>query len=168
MKLEGKSIVMEARHKAVVRDIDFPEASVPFLTYAGYTCFADDRTTDLLHTMTVTFAVREDGVARIGFRTNNVNTSGVSKDDVSGDTDEYGENVRGQGWFKVDNFTLFYDSEEVPSAIKCIDVESSAKATACEYYTIDGVRIAAPQKGITLVKSIMTDGQVKVNKVLIK
>lgn len=154
---------------AAQRDIDFPEASVPFLTYADYTCLTDDRTTDLLHKMTVTFAVREDGVARIGFRTNNVNTYGISKDDVvSGDFDEYGENVRGQGWFKLDNFTLFYESEEVPSAIKCIDVESSAKASACEYYTIDGVRIAAPQKGITLVKNIMTDGQVKVSKVLIK
>lgn len=154
---------------AAQRDIDFPEASVPFLTYADYTCFTDDRTTDLLHKMSVTFAVREDGVARIGFRTNNVNTYGISKDDVaSGDYDEYGENVRGQGWFKVDNFTLFYDSEEVPSAIKCIDVESGAKASACEYYTLDGVRIAAPQKGITLVKSVMSDGQVKVNKVLVK
>lgn len=154
---------------AAQRDIDFPEASVPFLTYADYTCFTDDRTTDLLHKMSVTFAVREDGIARIGFRTNNVNTNGVAKDDVaSGDTDEYGENVRGQGWFKVDNFTLFYDSEEVPSAIKCIDVESGAKASACEYYTLDGVRIAAPQKGITLVKSVMSDGQVKVNKVLVK
>lgn len=154
---------------AAQRDIDFPEASVPFLTYADYTCFTDDRTTDLLHKMSVTFAVREDGIARIGFRTNNVNTNGVAKDDVaSGDTDEYGENVRGQGWFKVDNFTLFYDSEEVPSAIKCIDVESGAKASACEYYTLDGVRIAAPQKGITLVKSVMSDGQVKVNKVQVK
>ena len=154
---------------AAQRDIDFPEASVPFLTYADYTCFTDDRTTDLLHKMSVTFAVREDGIARIGFRTNNVNTNGVAKDDVaSGDYDEYGENVRGQGWFKVDNFTLFYDSEEVPSAIKCIDVESGAKASACEYYTLDGVRIAAPQKGITLVKSVMSDGQVKVNKVLVK
>lgn len=151
---------------AAQRDIDFPEASVPFLTYAGYTCLADDRTTDLLHTMTVTFAVKENGIAHIGFRTNDVNAGGFSRE--VGDTDENGENTRGQGWFKVDNFTLYYDSEELPTAIECIDVESAGTISACEYYTVDGVRLAAPQRGITIVKNVMNNGKVSVSKVLVK
>ena len=152
---------------AAQRDIDFPEASVPFLTYADYTCYADDRTTDLLHTMTVTFAVREDGVARIGFRTNNVNTSGIANEDVSGDIDENGENVRGQGWFKVDNFTLYYASEELPSSIECVDSQDSA-ILSTTYYTIDGVRSSNLQKGVNIVKSIMSNGNVKISKILVK
>lgn len=156
----------EDAQAAAQRDIDFPEASVPFLTYAGYTCLTDDRTTDLLHTMTVTFAVKEDGIAHIGFRTNDVNTSGFSRE--VGDTDENGENTRGQGWFKVDNFTLYYDSEELPTTIECIDVESAGTVSACEYYTVDGVRIAAPQRGITIVKNVLNNGKVSVSKVLVK
>ena len=144
---------------AAQRDIDFPEASVPFLTYADYTCLSGDRTTDLLHTMTVVFAVKEDGVAHIGFRTNNVNVDGVSRDEGGRD---------GQGWFKVDNFTLYYDSEELPTSIKCIDVESGASLSHCEYYTVDGVRLAAPARGITIVKNVMGDGKVSVSKVLVK
>ena len=167
---EAHAINLPADAKAAAqRDIDFPEASVPFLTYADYTCLSGDRTTDLLHTMTVTFAVREDGIARIGFRTNDVNTNGIAKSDItSGDTDEYGENVRGQGWFKVDNFTLYYDSEELPTSIKCIDVESGASLSHCEYYTVDGVRLAAPARGITIVKNVMSNGKVSVSKVLVK
>jgi hypothetical protein len=167
---EAHALNLPADAKAAAqRDIDFPEASVPFLTYADYTCLSGDRTTDLLHTMTVTFAVREDGIARIGFRTNDVNTNGIAKSDItSGDTDEYGENVRGQGWFKVDNFTLYYDSEELPTSIKCIDVESGASLSHCEYYTVDGVRLAAPARGITIVKNVMSNGKVSVSKVLVK
>ena len=151
---------------AAQRGVDFPEASVSFLTYADYTCLTDDRTTDLLHTMKVTFAVKEDGIAHIGFRTNDVNTSGFSRE--VGDTDENGENTRGQGWFKVDNFTLYYDSEELPTAIKCIDVEAGAGISQCEYYTIDGIRLAAPVRGINIVKNVMSNGKVSVSKVLVR
>ncbi len=151
---------------AAQRDIDFPEASIPFLTYAGYTCETDDRTTDLLHTMTVKFAVGEDGIAHIGFRTNDVNTGGYSRE--VGDTDENGENTRGQGWFKLDNFTLYYESEEMPTAIKCIDVESNATVSASEYYTIGGLQTTGMQRGINIVKQVMSDGSIKVIKVLVK
>lgn len=144
---------------AAQRDIDFPEASIPFLTYAGYTCEADDRTTDLLHTMTVKFAVGEDGIAHFGFRTNNVNVEGISRDEGGRD---------GQGWFKLDNFTLYYESEEMPTAIKCIDVESNATVSASEYYTIGGLQTTGMQRGINIVKQVMSDGSIKVIKVLVK
>lgn len=140
-------------------DAEYPDLAVPFLTYAGYTCELDDRTTDLLHTMTVTFDVKEDGIARIGFRTNNVNVDGIAYEDGG---------RSGQGWFKVDNFTLYYDSENVISGIKCIDVEPGASLSSCEYYNLNGVRVAGMQKGINIVKQVMSNGTVKVSKVLVK
>ena len=149
-------------------DAENPDASVPFLTYAGYTCETGDRTTDLLHTMSVTFGVDESGVARIGFRTNNVNPNGIAKDAVSGDNDEFGENVRGQGWFKVDNFTLYYASEEVPTAIEITEAIAPAAVLSCAYYTAHGMRVNGLQRGVTIVKSMMSDGTVKVQKVMVK
>lgn len=140
-------------------DAEYPDQAVPFLTYAGYTCEAGDRTTDLLHTMIVTFDVHEDGIAHIGFRTNNVNVDGVSRDEGGRD---------GQGWFKVDNFTLYYDSEDVISSIKCIDVEDAATVSACEYYNINGVRVATLQSGLNIVKQMMSNGTIKVSKVMVK
>jgi len=140
-------------------DAEYPDQAVPFLTYAGYTCESGDRTTDLLHTMTVTFDVHEDGIAHIGFRTNNVNVDGVSRDEGGRD---------GQGWFKVDNFTLYYDSEEVISSIKCIDVEGAATVSACEYYNVNGVRMATMQPGLNIIKQVMNNGTVKVSKVMVK
>ena len=140
-------------------DAEYPDQAVPFLTYAGYTCESGDRTTDLLHTMIVTFDVHEDGIAHIGFRTNNVNVDGVSRDEGGRD---------GQGWFKVDNFTLYYDSEEVISSIKCIDVEDAATVSACEYYNVNGVRVATLQSGLNIVKQMMSNGTIKVSKVMVK
>lgn len=144
---------------AAQRNADFPEASVPFLTYAEYTCESGDRNTDLLHTMTVRFAVNESGIAHIGFRTNNVNVEGVSRDEGGRD---------GQGWFKVDNFTLLYESEELPTAIKCIDMEQCGADVVNEYYTIGGERIHKLRSGLNIVKSISRDGAVKVSKVYVR
>jgi hypothetical protein len=109
--------------------------------------------------MIVTFDVHEDGIAHIGFRTNNVNVDGVSRDEGGRD---------GQGWFKVDNFTLYYDSEDVISSIKCIDVEDAATVSACEYYNINGVRVATLQSGLNIVKQMMSNGTIKVSKVMVK
>lgn len=144
---------------AAQKDLDYPDVPVPFLTYAGYTCEADDRTTDLLHTMTVTFDVNETGIAHIGFRTNNINIDGLT----------YAQGGRsGQGWFKVDNFTLYYDSEEKLTSIKCIDVEETGSVSICEFYNINGVRIENLQQGVNIVKQIMNNGTIKVNKVMVK
>lgn len=156
----------EDAQDAADRDAQVPDAKVKCLTYANYTCETDDRTTDVPHTMSVTFGVNESGIARIGFRTNDVNISGYSRE--VGDTDPNGENTRGQGWFKVDNFTLYYESEEIPTGIKCLDSVSSTTITGREYFTIDGIRTATPQRGLNIVKNVMSDGSVKVSKILIK
>lgn len=130
------------------------------LTYAGYTCESGDRTTDLLHTMTVTFGVDETGTAKIGFRSNGINTDGLTRAEGGRE---------GQGWFKVDNFTLFYDSEDIPTAIDNVKTNGAVTTIASrQFFTVGGAQVAAPQKGVNIVKNIMSDGTVKVSKIIIK
>ncbi|MBR4844878.1 MAG: hypothetical protein IKU98_00480, partial [Bacteroidaceae bacterium] len=132
-----------------------PEENYQYLTYAGYTCASGDRTTDLLRPMSLTFCVFEDGVAHIGFRTNGINPEGLT----------YAEGGRnGQGWFKLDNFRLTYDSEVVSTGIE--ETVTDAIIVARQYFTIDGAQIAAPQQGVNIVKEILSNGQVKVSKLL--
>lgn len=132
-----------------------PEADLRHLTYAGNLC-EDKAISSLLHTMKLTFGVDETGEMKIGFRTNN---------DTG--TETAGQN--GHGWFKLDNFKLFYKSQEIPTAIKSISSSTAAgKSTQLlrqEYYNAAGERIAHPQKGITIVKNIMSDGSVKTAKI---
>ena len=145
---------------AVAWDVANPDADIKHLTYAGYTCESGDPTTDLLKTMTVTFGVDETGVAKIGFRTNNVDTNGISRDEGG---------IDGQGWFKVDNFTLFYDSEDIPTAIGSVKTDGAVTTiVGRQYFTVGGVQVSAPQKGVNIVKNVMSDGSVKVCKVILK
>lgn len=156
----------EDAQEAAERDAAYPDASVPFLTYADYTCETGDRLTDLLHTMTVTFGVDDSGIAKIGFRTNDVNIHGYSRE--VGDTDETGENTRGQGWFKLDNFTLYYLSEELPTSIESLENLEAVTVVARQYFNADGVKVSVPQRGVNIVKTILEDGSVKVTKMLVK
>ncbi len=148
----------DAKDAAYMDEVN-PDADLKHLTYAGYTCESGDRTTDLLHPMTVKFGVGEDGIAKIGFRTNGVNSDGLT-------FAQGGRN--GQGWFKVDNFTLFYESEEVPTAIGSVEASSVTTIASRQYFTVDGVSISQPQKGINIVKNTMSDGTVKVSKIFVK
>ena len=126
--------------------------SAKILTYAGYSCYRVDGLTDaqqptsLLRPMTVHFDVYDDGIAVIGFRTNGINPDGT-------------ESTNGHGWFKIDNFRLSYDSSEM---LGVGDVRQHEAATAV-FYTLDGRRLDAPQRGINIVK---TAGVTK--KVLVK
>lgn len=133
-----------------------------FTTFANYTCAKDDPMTSLLRSMSVKFVVDETGVATIGFRTNGVNSDGVSYDGASVGRD-------GQGWFKVDNFTLTYDSEVVPEKLAQGIEENVAEGevVARYYYTLNGTQVAAPVQGVNIVKCVMADGSVKVSKVLV-
>lgn len=136
-----------------------PDADLKHITYAGYTCESGDRTTDLLHPMTIKFGVGEDGIAKIGFRTNGVNPDGF----IAGNGGR-----EGQGWFKVDNFTLFYESEEVPTSIESAGSPALATIVSRQYFTVDGMQIDQPRKGVNIVKNVMSDGTVRVSKVLVK
>lgn len=134
-------------------------AELKFLNYAGYTCTADDPNTHLLRPMSLTFGVDEDGVAKFGFRTD----SNIPASQADG-------NDAGAGWFKLDNFRLFYEDAGIPTAVKVVkDIQDAARTVgAQEYYTIGGARLAAPQKGVNIVKTTLSDGSLKVSKRYVK
>ena len=114
------------------------------LTYAGYVCAAGQEgldNSDLLHPMKVTFEVGDNGIAIIGFRTNGVN--------AEGNTFATG-GLNGQGWFKVDNFRLSYDSD-VLTSVSGVKVQNDG--TAVSFYSLDGRLLQAPQRGINIMKT---------------
>lgn len=142
-------------------DMNIPDEEYDFVTYARYTCESGDATTSLLRPMSVKFVVDESGVATVGFRTNGINPDGMLAG--AGGRD-------GQGWFKVDNFRLTYDSEVVPDKLaQDIDTEVvEAEVVSRQYFTLGGLQTDAAQKGFIIVKSTLSDGSVKVSKMLVK
>lgn len=139
----GENLPADALNSARIDSLN-PTAEVKHLTYAGYQCEAPR--SDYSHTVALTFGLAEKGDVKIGFRTNNIGYDGTPLDS-------------GKGWFKLDNFRLTYVSEEVPEAAEATPVtEITASVAAPEYYSISGMRLAAPQKGVNIVKE---NGKVK-------
>ena len=129
------------------------------LTYAGYVCAQGleyFENSDLLHPMQVTFGVGPDSTLTIGFRTNGVDFNG-QKNGEGGH--------QGQGWFKVDNFRLSYDSEEIPTGIQAI---SEVNMIQSEIYGIDGSRRNALRRGINIIRMPQADGSLKSKKIIIR
>jgi hypothetical protein len=131
-----------------------PDADLKRLNFAGHKFSESYGASSAPHPMELKFGVAEDGVLKLGFRTNNVNTEGVAHHHDS------------SGWFKLDNFKLFYESQDVPTAISNVVAGKSVQLLGQKFYTVDGREIAAPGKGITIVKNIMSDGTVKSVKIL--
>ncbi|HBN46635.1 MAG TPA: hypothetical protein DD401_03110 [Prevotella sp.] len=144
--------------------IDFDAQALDTLkhiTYAGYTCESGDATTSLLKPMQLYFDVQEDGVATIGFRTNGVNKDGGTFAEKTA--------VNGAGWFKVDNFRLFFINEESHvSGINGINGDGTGEVTRQEFYSIDGQRLPKPRKGVVIVKSHLANGKTIVGKTVVK
>ena len=130
-------------------------SDMKFLNYAGYTCESGDPYTHFPRLMTVRFGVDESGIAKIGFRTNNVDPNGE-------------ERTSGIGWFKLDNFQLFYESEDIPTTIKGIDNNRVVGTSIAEYYSLDGRRLNVPQRGVNIIKSKAADGSLKTQKIIVK
>lgn len=131
------------------------------LTYAGYTCESGDASTALLKPMMLYFDVQQDGVATIGFRTNGVNKDGGT----------FAENtaVNGAGWFKVDNFRLFFVNEDGHvSGVRGVTADGSQEVTGQEFYSIGGQRLSQPRKGVVIVKSRLANGTTVVGKAIVK
>jgi len=136
-------------------DANASDEDLKHLTFAGYSCTSDDVYTHTLRPMSLTFGVDESGTATIGFRTDN------KQDGVAMGS--------GIGWFKVDKFTLSYDSDDIPTGIN--DVKTSGVSTTInsrEYYSVNGARLSAPQHGVNIIKNVMSDGTVKVTKSIVK
>lgn len=137
-------------------DLQYPELDYAHLSYADYACESIDPTTSLLRSMKVTFCVGDNNIARIGFRTNGINPAGVSREEGG---------ISGQGWFKVDNFRLTYVSAEVSTGIEEA-TQGNAEIISRQYFTVDGIELAAPQQGVNIVRETLSNGQVKVSKLM--
>lgn len=122
------------------------------LTYAGYDCASDDPTTSLLRPMEVNFDVDTTGIAVIGFRTNNIDRDSVAQGS-------------GKGWFKLDNFRLFYNSEQVSEGI--VGTKKGNAAVLTQYYGLDGRRRQALRKGVNIVRYTDSEGHNKTVKVVV-
>ncbi len=141
--------------RAMAKDSVNPDADIKHMNYAGHVNPERDGISVTPRPMSLKFGVDESGVMKIGFRTNNVGFDGTVKPHD------------GSGWFKLDNFKLFYESTEMPTAIGSVEVSDKLlEVVGQQYYTIDGRQVAQPQKGINIIKNIMSDGSVKTVKVL--
>ncbi|MBM6993006.1 MAG: hypothetical protein I3J02_07075 [Prevotella sp.] len=129
------------------------------LTYAAYTCESGDATTSLLKPMKVRFGVQTDGVLKLGFRTNGISPDGTSYGN--------GSTVNGLGWFKVDNFRLYYESTTMQTS-GVNDIEAASEVVGQKYYSVDGREISKPHRGIAIVKTKLANGSVKVQKTIVK
>ncbi|MBO7558645.1 MAG: hypothetical protein J6T52_09150 [Bacteroidaceae bacterium] len=142
------------------------ELDIPVITYAGNPYDINYGTSGLLKPLTVTAGVAEGNSLTIGFRTDGNQLNNL----------EY-TNGQGTGWFKIDNVHLTWNSEDVPAAVAIIaneiatGISSSNKGLELkgqQFYTANGMKLSAPQKGINIVKNLMSDGSVKTTKVMIK
>lgn len=115
------------------------------LTYADYDCF-NEPTTSLLRPMEVSFDVNDSGILCIGFRTNSMSEQGELQDS-------------GKGWFKLDNFRLIYNSEQVSVGISSLSTSRDATSVV---YGLDGKRRNHPQRGINIIR--LGDRTIKVIK----
>ena len=75
-------------------------------------------------------------------------------------------------WLAADNFTLTYygtESAKVPAGDATgIESVESVEVISSTYYTLGGAKVSAPVKGINIVKSVLSNGKVKVQKVFVK
>ena len=96
----------------------------------------------------IIFKVGEDGKARIGLKK------------------EIQENAN---WCIWDNWKLTYYG---PASTKEPTVSGIANAAAAaaktEFFGLNGARVARPGKGVTIVKQTLSDGSVKISKVIVK
>lgn len=97
---------------------------------------------ETLRTLTLHFGVDESGTATIGFRTDNLNgnTGEVKLNTI----DEPGN---GYGWFKIDNFTLYYESRKVPTRIETPEIVTGLQADKA-VYDLSGRRVEKMSKGV--------------------
>ena len=98
-----------------------------YLNYAGHDANYNDL---LLRRLELHFGVDESGVARIGFRTDNLDGwTGEPRTETAA------------GWFKVDNFTLYYESSKIPTSVGSLaDVQQQGNEAAI--YDLSGRRLS--------------------------
>lgn len=84
-------------------DESYPDAEYKHMTYAGHYQSSSYGVTSCPRHLELTFGLLEGQDLKLGFRTNNVDVQ-------TGTAHPYDS----AGWFKLDNFQLLYQSEEIP------------------------------------------------------
>jgi len=74
------------------------------------------------------------------------------------------ENSSGGDWVIMDNFKLYFFGNNETESVDMLTANSN-KTMKVEYFTLDGRRVSGLQKGITIRKAIMEDGNVIVKKI---
>lgn len=135
------------------------DADYKHLNYAGNYVNENYGASGAPYTTSLTFGLAEQGNVTIGFRSSRISA-------VDGQLSTQAS----LGWFKLDNWTLTYDSETVPAGASTTGEDTgvgsvpAAQQTSVAFYNLNGTRLAAPQKGINIVR--MSNGTV--SKVLVK
>ncbi|MBQ7686311.1 MAG: hypothetical protein IJT28_03650 [Bacteroidaceae bacterium] len=117
---------------------------IQYFSYAGYDNDVSYDYTSLARPMSLNFRVGEDGKARIGFRTNNIDATGTEHPHACA------------GWFKLDNFRLecvsigLFDIPELPEGIN--EVQNAANVGAI--YDLTGRRVTTPTKGVYIQNGV--------------
>jgi hypothetical protein len=57
---------------------------------------------------------------------------------------------------------------DIRTSIDDLVIDAEGEVVSVAYYTVDGVAVAAPVKGINIVKSTYANGVVKTSKVFVK
>ena len=133
----GENFTQDMLDAQVLQEYNTNDA-IQYFSYAGYDNDVSYDYTSLARPMAFNFRVGEDGKARIGFRTNNIDATGTEHPHACA------------GWFKLDNFRLecvsvgLVDSPELPEGIE--EVQTAAKDAAI--YDLAGRRVTNPTKGV--------------------
>jgi len=81
---------------------------------------------------------------------------------------------KGNSWVVLDNFKLYYfgenSSKEVSgdAATAISTMETAVAPVKVEFFSLNGARISKPGKGVAIMKQTLSDGSVKLQKVIVK
>ena len=120
------------------------------VNYAGYADMVSKNISDAITNIVVT-----DGVLTLGFAWGG--SSQAFFDEV---------HVLMTGPANVDYAALY--TEAAAAGIETLEGTPAAKVRAIQLFDINGRRVAKAQKGLTIVKKVMSDGSVKTEKVIVK
>lgn len=109
-----------------------------FYNVAGWDADHNDL---LLRTLSLHFGVGEDGEATIGFRTDNL-------DGWTGEP----RTEQAAGWFKLDNFTLYFESSKVPENIAVGIQAPKTQPSSKAIYDLSGRKVSKAQKGVFITE----------------
>lgn len=73
-------------------------------------------------------------------------------------------------WTAIDKAKLYYLGKTAPVAVENVWGDKTATTTvvSTRYYTVNGVQVARPVKGITLKQEVLSDGKIRISKILVK